>query len=210
MKKNKIMRLASGLLVVAMMTTCAISGTFAKYISTTSGNDTATVAKWSFEVNDTEIAVTGTAQTVDFKLFETINDTGNTADEADVKDEKIAPGTSGSFALKLENTSEVNAKYTITLDESNSSDIPLQYSLDGATWKDSIAELTTTGLTEQAIDMETGSATHTVYWRWVYEGATDDAHNSQTDITDVALGVAAQTTAPTVTISASVSAWQVD
>lgn len=210
MKKNKIMRLASGLLVVAMMTTCAISGTFAKYISTTSGNDTATVAKWSFEVNDTEIAVTGTAQAVDFKLFETINDTGNNADEIDVKDNKIAPGTSGSFALKLENTSEVNAKYTITLDESNSSDIPLQYSLDGATWKDSIAELTTTGLTEQAIDMETGSATHTVYWRWVYEGTTEGAHANQTDTTDVALGVAAQNMAPTVTISASVSAWQVD
>ena len=214
MKKNKIMRLASGLLVVAMMTTCAISGTFAKYISTTNGNDTATVAKWSFEVNDTEIAVTGDAKTVDFKLFDTINDTindtGNTADETDVKDEKIAPGTSGSFALKLENLSEVNAKYTITLNESNASDIPLQYSLDGTTWVDSIANLTMTGLTEQAIAMENGTATHTVYWRWVYEGTTTGAHASQTDTTDVALGVTAQNTAPTVTISASVSAWQVD
>ena len=127
-----------------------------------------------------------------------------------MKDNKIAPGTSGSFALVLENTSEVNAKYTITLNESNSSDIPLQYSLDGTNWVDSIAGLTTTGLTEQAIAMESGSATHTVYWRWVYEGATSGAHASQTDTTDVALGVAAQTTAPTVTISASVSAWQVD
>ena len=44
--KNKMMRIASVLLVAALITTCAISGTFAKYVTKVSGEDTARVAKW--------------------------------------------------------------------------------------------------------------------------------------------------------------------
>ena len=209
MKKNKMLRMASSLLVLAMITTCVISGTFAKYTSTASGSDEATVAKWSIEVNDTEIAVTGDAKTVSFGLFDTIKDTDNTAEEDDVKKALIAPGTSGSFKLNLENLSEVDAKYTITLSETNGSDIPLQYSLGGGNWADSIDALNSS-LEEKDIAMGTGTAEHIVYWRWVYEGTTSGAHESQTDSTDTALGVTARTNAGTVTISASITAWQVD
>jgi len=44
--KNKMMRIASVLLVAALITTCAISGTFAKYVTKVSGEDSARVAKW--------------------------------------------------------------------------------------------------------------------------------------------------------------------
>lgn len=206
--KNKIMRLASGLLVVALMTTCAISGTFAKYTSSTSGNDSATVAKWSFSVNEEEIAVSP-ATTVEFNLFETVNDSDGKT-ESDVKSGSlIAPGTSGSFELGLVNNSEVNAKYTILLEETNEGGVYLQYSLDEANWVDSIAELTMIGLTAQDIDMENGSASHTVYWRWVYETDSGE-HTGQTDVTDTGLGIGAQTNAATVTIKATVNAWQVN
>ena len=46
MKKNVLMRAASGLLVATMLTTCAISGTFAKYVTQDNGGDVARVAKW--------------------------------------------------------------------------------------------------------------------------------------------------------------------
>jgi hypothetical protein len=46
MRKNKMMRLASGLLVTTLLTTSIISGTFAKYTTQDSANDTARVAKW--------------------------------------------------------------------------------------------------------------------------------------------------------------------
>ena len=46
MKKNKMMRLASVLLVLTLLSTSVISGTFAKYITTDSANDSARVAKW--------------------------------------------------------------------------------------------------------------------------------------------------------------------
>lgn len=49
MKKNKIMRWASALLVLTLLTTCAISGTFAKYVTSTTGNDRARVAYWGFD-----------------------------------------------------------------------------------------------------------------------------------------------------------------
>jgi len=53
MKKNTMMRLASALLVLVMLTTCAISGTFAKYITQADVADTARVAKWGVEVTAT-------------------------------------------------------------------------------------------------------------------------------------------------------------
>ncbi len=48
MRKNKMMRLASALLVAVLLTTCAISGTFAKYVTEKSATDTARVAYWGF------------------------------------------------------------------------------------------------------------------------------------------------------------------
>ena len=71
MKKNKTMRLASGLLVAVLLTTCAISGTFAKYVSDATNSDTARVAKWSIEVEGEEIGVAGDP-VVAFDLFETV------------------------------------------------------------------------------------------------------------------------------------------
>ena len=206
MKKNKMMRIASVLLVAVLLSTCAISGTFAKYTSTASGSATATVAKWSFKWNggtEQEIAVSGTAPTLTFNLFSTINDTGNTADETDVADNKIAPGTAGSFTFTVSNTSEVTAKYTISLSEVNTNEVPLQYSVDGTTWYDSITEVVMTALQNQQLAIG-NNASHTVHWKWGFEGG----HTGQTDASDTALGVMG--TAPTVTITASITAEQVD
>lgn len=50
MKKNRMMRLASGLLVAVLLSTCTISGTFAKYVTEGSASDTARVAKWGIEM----------------------------------------------------------------------------------------------------------------------------------------------------------------
>lgn len=50
MKKNKMLRLASVLLVLTLLTTSIIGGTFAKYTSSGSVRDTARVAKWGVEI----------------------------------------------------------------------------------------------------------------------------------------------------------------
>ena len=82
------MRVASVLLVAVLLSTCAISGTFAKYTTSTSANDTARVAYWGFE---TPAAAT-------FELFK--HGDGNVIATVDDND-LIAPGTSGTASLSL-------------------------------------------------------------------------------------------------------------
>lgn len=226
-KDNKLAKLTTFVLLITIIAISLVSGTFAKYVSTASGSSTATVAKWSFKFNGSEIATTNTPNTITFNLFETINTTGNTSAETNVASGKIGPGTAGSFKMDVHNTSEVKAKYTIALSEDNTKNIPLQYSVDGTNWYDSISELlvAATTLKDQELVMDDGTdgsgtdeASHTIYWRWVFAGtgvadgttATDDAHQAQTDVTDTALGIAAREEAQTVTITATITAEQVD
>ena len=51
MKKNKMMRLASSLLVAVLLTSSVISGTFAKYVTSDGASDSARVAKFGVIVD---------------------------------------------------------------------------------------------------------------------------------------------------------------
>jgi hypothetical protein len=202
MKKNKMMRIASVLLVAVLLSTCAISGTFAKYASSVTGAATATVAKWSFKVNETEIAVTGTPSAT-FNLF----DTNTQFDEADddVVKGKIAPGTQGSFQYKVQNTSQVSAKYTISftatfptgLDNTRFkfySDSAMNNEITLADGKYTVAN---------GVEIEAGDSaekTVTVYWKWDF-GADKD---------DTALGILAQNGTTVVTVDSTIAVEQVD
>lgn len=197
MKKNIMMRIASVLMIAVLLTTCVISGTFAKYASTfTSETSTATVAKWAFTLG-TDPNKVALEETFNFDLFTTINDTGNTADEEDVADYKIAPGTAGSFAIVLNNESEVNATYTITLEEVNAALVPIEYSLNGTDWEDDIATLNTS-LEDTPINMGEDDSI-TIHWRWAFN---DDSNS------DTTFGTASQ--APTVEVKAQILVEQVD
>ena len=203
MKKNRMMRVASALLVAVLLTTCCISGTFAKYTSSSTDSDTARVAKWAFELEGAAMQNTFT-----FDLF-TYTDP-NVDVDGNGSEKVIAPGTTGVFEINLTNNSEVNAQYTITFTETNTSNIPLQYSLDGTNWVDSIAELS--AITDVAINMG-GSATKTIHWRWAFNDTTTavtdgSAHAGQTNSTDTDLGTAA--TLAQVIIGATILVEQVD
>ncbi len=187
MKKNIAMRVASLVLMCTIVTSCFVSSTFAKYTSSVSGTDSVTVAKWAIEVNDTDAVA---KDTVTFDLFSTIMDSDAQTAETDVASGKIAPGTSGAFDLKIENLSEVTATYDVKFTFSGAS-IPVQYSLDGSTWGDSLADV--------ADDIEAGgSTTVKVYWQWPFE--------RNADAEDTSIGVAAST----VTVTATITATQVD
>lgn len=98
MKKNTMMRIASVLLVVVLLTTSVISGTFAKYVTSGTGSDTARVAKFGVEVDGTGV-----------KAFA---DEYGTTVIADTADEKIvAPGTNGTFSqFTIGGTTEVSTR----------------------------------------------------------------------------------------------------
>ena len=86
--KNKFMRIAAVMLMLCLVTTCAISGTFAKYTTEASGEDTARVAYWGF---------TDVDATLEFgDLFKTAYDK-NVNGKVDV----IAPGTTNSDTFKF-------------------------------------------------------------------------------------------------------------
>ena len=85
MKKNAMLKIAAVLLVAVLLTTCAISSTFAKYVSKEQVfTDTTRIAKWGIKIN---------AVANDQDLF--VNDyTDAVANEA-----IIAPGTAKSITV---------------------------------------------------------------------------------------------------------------
>ena len=105
MKKNTMMRLASGLLVAVLLSTCAISGTFAKYVTTASGSDTARVAKFGVEVQ----AVSS--------IFKTSYDGEDAITVLSSNtDNVIAPGTTGTaVAFTIAGAPEVDVNVAVTL-----------------------------------------------------------------------------------------------
>ncbi len=180
MKKRSIMiRVMAVLSVVMMFTICFVGGTFAKYTSSGSGSDTATVAKWSFKVGETDVA---TENEFTFNLFNTVKDTGG-ADETDISPADgtiIAPGTQGSFDLILKNESEVTAQYAIDYTVTNTNNIPVEFSVDGTNWTSELTDVTATEATKLQAKNDTNSdtTTITIQWRWVFENYTKVADTS--------------------------------
>lgn len=105
MKKNVMMRLSALLLVAVLLTTCVISGTFAKYTTADDATDSATVAAWGIE-----LSVTG-----DEVLYDDAK-TGNEVTALKVTTNALAaPGTYQKLAtVALSGTPEV--AYSITVD----------------------------------------------------------------------------------------------
>lgn len=171
-KRINLAKITSFVLLLTVTAMILVAGTYAKYSSEASGTDATVVAKWSFKVNGTEIAVKGSAPTVDFNLFETINDTDGKV-ETDVADGLIAPGTAGSFEFVLNNSSEVTTKYNINLEVTEGSNVPLQFSVDGGqNWTnvENLSDLVATDV------MGIGTTKNvTVQWQWAFDGNTDAA-----------------------------------
>ena len=203
MKTNTMMRVASVLLVAVLLSTCAIAGTYAKYVSTTTGTDSARVATWDFKVNGTK----ANSNTFTFDLFKTILDTDGSS-EGDINPADgtiIAPGTKGSFDIILKNDSEVTAKYAIDYTVTNTNDIPVEFSVDGEHWDADLADVTAGDATKLAA--KTGTTTITVQWRWAFErGDTDDAKNTN-NTADTTLGLAGEAV---LSVQAVITVEQVD
>lgn len=198
------------LVMAVILTTCSVSGTYAKYTSVFNGtsSDTATVAKWAVTVNGKKAT-----ENFDFKLFDSIKDTDFAAED-DVAASKIAPGTSGGFNIQLANTSEVTVKYGVTFAHATGSDstIPLEYCVGteteckdaSATWS---ATLPTIDITDANNQMAIGAnKTIDIQWRWVYAG--NDTLDNQ--LGEAAANADASTPAPMVKLTATVTATQVD
>ena len=122
MKKNVMMRVASALLVAVLLTTCSISGTFAKYVTEDAGADQARVAKWGVELQ-----VAGTLYGEKYEDGVSSKPTASTnADDFSVAVDAhggkiVAPGTlnDNGLAIQLNGTPEVDGLVTMTVEYEN-------------------------------------------------------------------------------------------
>ncbi len=186
MKKNTMLRVASVLLIAVLMSTCAISGTFAKYVTSADASDTARVAKWG-------VTITAVTEGTFAKTY--ASDTTGYADATVSASEKVvAPGTSGTLAnVTITGTPEVAVRvsYQATLDLGDNwvdGDgnyyCPLEFTVNGTTLKGSnyqdvaafelvvsntIQAFTQDFAANTAINYTTGAIT----WKWAYEGNDD-------------------------------------
>ena len=108
MKKNKMMRVASALLIAVLLTTSAISGTFAKYVSTGHAEDIARVAKWGIVVkaggslfSDAYVKTTGNYPVAwdEDKMNDLSFTVSTAADDPDNPDNIVAPGTKSADGM---------------------------------------------------------------------------------------------------------------
>lgn len=209
MKKNTMMRVASVLLVAVLLTTCAISGTYAKYVTSATSSDSARVAYWGFS---------GTTFSIE-DLFSTTYTNVKSNDTDDV----IAPGTDGSatFSFQPQNATAPEVAYKITVDVVGTIDADIaantniQWKLDTGAWgsfDDMCAAIE--GLSTGATPVPAGTfhekwgatSTHTIYWQWLINDVSDA--NDPQNIQDTALGN--KTTLDEVSITITILAEQVD
>lgn len=133
MKRNsKLMRASGILLVLTLITSCFVGGTFAKYVSKGEGKDTARVAKWGVEVevtgdgfhttygkDDVSTTIPNSGPAVEGDGSESITFTWNSNGQAKTQTEEVsnvlAPGTKGTFGgVTITGTPEVAVKVETT------------------------------------------------------------------------------------------------
>lgn len=213
MKKSKVMRIAALLMVAVLLTTCAISGTFAKYVTTgTSAAQTARVAKWGVEIT----AGSGAAFATTYATDDTATYDGPNSVVSSTEDLVVAPGTEGSVAslLTIAGTPEVATKidYTGTLTLNGfDSYFPIIITVGSTEIKGTAAACVTAfAAAIDALDAvyapntDLAAVAPTISWEWPFETTGNDA-------ADTALGdAAAAGSAATISFTISATATQVD
>lgn len=216
-KKSVFMLMATAMAVVTMLSVCAISGTFAKYVTTAGGTATARVAYWGFS----------SSTSVTFDLF----DVQDSNVKSSNSDKVIAPGMSAekevafsyaSNAAKSINAPEVAYKFTVSaeatgdysvLDSNKNFKWTLKQGSDAATEYDTVAELLTAikQLSGESLGTKTynagqlptmASGAYKIGWKWAFSADTDG------DVADTAMGNA--TTLDNITLKIGITAEQID
>lgn len=124
MKKNRFIKLASGLLVLCLMTTCVIGATLAKYTTAGSGADTARVAKWGVTVSASG-SLFGKAyasNSADTNANEIVASSTNVSSDSNV----VAPGTKNTTGLNFTVSGTPEVAYSLTFAANTAKDIYLK------------------------------------------------------------------------------------
>ena len=221
--KNRVFRIAAVLFVLALITSCFVGGTFAKYVTSGEMSATARVAKFG-------VTVTASSDPVFLKNYETDDTTATFTGDYSVSatDNVVAPGTKGKLAaFALSGTPEVAVRVSyevnnLTLNNWKVGDetyFPIvfvigsdEYTIDGTTITDaaSLKDALNEALEDYCEEYAPGTDLSaiesedlpTVSWKWPFY--LDD----DTDVKDTALGNA--NTPATIKIALTASVTQID
>lgn len=176
-KKKKIIAIAAILLAIVIS---FVGGqTFAKYITEVKGTGTAEVANWSFKVNGKDSGV----QTI--SLASTINN-------ETLVNNKIAPGTSGGFDIKIDGAgSDVGIQYDIDFANETTKPTNLVYHYNGKTYTTISQIKDDANGVINANDQEKQRNIH-IDWEWPYETGTEANVVASNDAVDTANAKAIQ------------------
>ena len=233
MKKNRMMRVASALLVAVLLTTCVISGTFAKYVTTEGGSDFARVAKWGVTVEAESFDMFTTDYKTDDTTATFTGDYSVSSEGTANRDDVMAPGTKGTFAdFAITGTPEVAVEVAVKATVSVSGN----WLVDGDFYCPIVITVGTeaiSGLDYDSADafaaaindkLEDKTAQYApnkdlstigddtnlnLAWAWAFEGATG-TKNNQSDKLDTVLGDRAVAEDLKIDIKVVVSVTQID
>jgi len=117
MKKNKMLRMASAMLVLTLLTTSIIGGTFAKYVTTDSAQDAARVAKFGVVATVAGDLFGSTYKAVaDGNTITAYDVNGGTVSADAEADKVVAPGTENKEGMALSVTGKPEVSTKVTLD----------------------------------------------------------------------------------------------
>lgn len=183
-KGKKSLLLALALLLIVGATSSYVAVTFAKYTGNIERTGTMQVAKWSFEEDNKDSALTV--------------DLSETYDATTLVANKIAPGTKGSFAIKLVNdNSETGVKFAVKLGTIENMPANMKFYKDAAM----STELTADGITGILKANDATGVDIKIYWQWAYETGTGTEAITAGDTADTTSGKVATALSIPVTIS---------
>lgn len=168
-KKKKIV------LIVAVLSCLILSfiggQSYSKYVSEVRGDGMAEVATWSFKVNGQKEEV----QTIQL---------GSTCNNETLVNNKIAPGTSGSFNIIVDGTgSDVGIDYHIQFTNESTKPTNLKF-MYGNQKYDSITELENILSGTINANDEEKTRTLTINWQWEYETGSNESEIANNDKID--------------------------
>ncbi len=169
--KNKKKILIVGLILLAIMISFLGGKTFSKYVSQVQGAGTAEIANWVFKVNGKE----DTVQTVN--LLSTYNN-------ETLVDNKVAPGTQGSFNIVIDATgSDVSVNYQVKFLNETQKPQNLVFTYNDAQYT-TIQELAQNLSGTIEANEQDKTKTITIDWKWQYETGETTEEIKQNDKID--------------------------
>ena len=168
-KKKKII-LAIAILAITLL--AFVGGqAYAKYITEVKGEGIAEVATWNFKVNGQK------EQVQSINLISTCNN-------ETLVNNKIAPGTSGSFNIIVDGTgSEVGINYNIAFKDEANKPKNLKFIYENVEYN-SIQELENNLSGTIYANDENKTKTLNIAWEWKYETGTDTTEIASNDLLD--------------------------